>query len=385
VPQIERCVMAADNTSGYRLVDADTHVNEPPDLWTSRVSERLRDRVPHLQHFEEGDAWVAEGVKDPINFGFNAAATLSRFERKAWVRFEDIPRGGYEPAVRLAEMDADLVDAAVFYPTPRLSQIVIANPDPELHLQMVQAYNDWLIEYCSHDPARLGAIVLLPNRGVDQAVGEIKRVAGRTGVVGALVGCFPHGDKDLELEDDRVWEALVDAGLPLHIHVGLVDEAPTDIYAPGKASVGHAAGDLRFLQAPTIIVQFLNSGVFDRVPGLDVVMVEVDAGWVPYVKEQLDNRFRRRAVTRDARLKPLPSQVISDHFHFTYITDHYAVVNRHRIGVDRLMWSSDFPHSGSDWPDSWRTIDADYATVPDAEREQILAGNALRLYRFGGR
>jgi predicted TIM-barrel fold metal-dependent hydrolase len=121
------------------------------------------------------------------------------------------------------------------------------------------------------------------------------------------------------------------------------------------------------------------------VPGLDVVMVEVDAGWVPYVKEQMDNRFRRRATSRDARLKPLPSQVIEDHFHFTYITDHYAVANRHRIGVHRLLWSSDFPHSGSDWPDSWRTIDADFADVPRAERDQILAGNALMLYGFGNR
>jgi uncharacterized protein len=369
----------------YRLIDADTHVNEPPELWTSRVPERMRDRVPHLQRFEEGDAWVGEGVKDPINFGFNAAATFSKFDRKAWVRFDEIPRGGYEPAVRLQEMDADMVDAAVFYPTPRISQIVIANQDPELHLAMVQAYNDWLIEYCSHDPSRLGAIVLLPNRGTDQAVAEIERVAARTGVVGALAGCYPHGDKDIDVEDDKVWQALVDARLPLHIHVGLVDEPPKDIYAPGRVTAGHAAGDLRFLQAPAIMVQFLNSGVFDRVPGLDVVMVEVDAGWVPYVKEQMDNRFRRRAVARDARLKPLPSQVIEEHFHFTYITDHYAVANRHKIGVDRLMWSSDFPHSGSDWPDSWRSIDADYANIPASERDQILSANALRLYGFGTR
>ena len=75
-------------------------------------------------------------------------------------------------------MDADLVDAAVFYPTPRLSQIVITHQDPALHLLMVQAYNDWLIEYCAHDPSRLGAIMLLPNRGVEQAVAEIERVAG---------------------------------------------------------------------------------------------------------------------------------------------------------------------------------------------------------------
>jgi predicted TIM-barrel fold metal-dependent hydrolase len=345
----------------------------------------MRDRVPHLERFDEGDAWVGEGVTEPINFGLNAAATFSRFERKAWVRFEDISPGGYDPAVRLSEMDADLVDAAVFYPTPRISQIVIANQDAELHLAMIQAYNDWLIDYCSHDPSRLGAIVLLPNRGVDQAVAEIERVAAQTSVVGALVGCYPHGDKDLDVEDDKVWQALVDAGLPLHIHVKLVDDAPQDVYAPGRITAGRAAGDLRFLDAPAIMVQFLNSGVFDRVPDLDIAMVEVDAGWVPYVKEQMDNRFRRRATSRDARLKPLPSQVIEDHFYFTYITDHYAVANRHRIGVDRLMWSSDFPHSGSDWPDSWRTIDADFADIPRAERDQILAGNALRLYGFGNR
>jgi predicted TIM-barrel fold metal-dependent hydrolase len=369
----------------YRLVDADTHVNEPPDLWTSRVPAKDRERVPHLQRFEEGDAWVAEGVKDPINFGLNAAATFSRFERKAWVRFEDISPGGYDPAHRLAEMDADVVDAAVFYPTPRLSQIVISAQDPAFHLMMVQAYNDWLIEYCAHDPARLGAIILLPNRGIEQAVAEIERVAGRPGVVGALVGLFPHGDKDLSTADDAVWQALVEADLPAHIHVKLVDEPPEDVYSPDRITAGRAAADLRFLDAPTIMVQFLNSGVFNRVPGLDVVMAEVDAGWVPYVKEQLDNRFRRRATARDTRLKPLPSEVIHRHFHFTYLTDHYAVINRHHIGVDRLMWSSDFPHSGSDWPDSWRTIDSDYATIPREERDQILAGNALRLYKFGAR
>ncbi len=373
------------NPLGYRLVDGDTHVNEPPDLWTSRVAERFRDRVPHLEHFEEGDGWVGEGVKEPINFGFNAAATLRRFERSPWMRFEDVPSGGYDPAARLIEMDQDLVDAAVFYPTPRISQMVITNPDPELHLAMVQAYNDWLIDYCAHDPLRLGAIVLLPNRGVDQAVAEIERVGGRRGVTGALIGCYPHGDKDLAPEDDRVWHALVDAKLAAHIHVGLQDEPPTDLYAPGRISASRAQGDLRFLQAPAILSQFLQAKVFDRVPGLDVVMVEVDAGWVPYVTEQLDNRFRRRATARDTRLHKLPSQVIREHVSFTYITDHYAVANRHKIGVDRLMWSSDFPHSGSDWPDSWRTIDADYASVPDAERDQILAGNALRLYGFGSR
>ena len=113
------------------------------------------------------------------------------------------------------------------------------------------------------------------------------------------------------------------------------------------------------------------------------MFVEVDAGWVPYIKEQMDNRWRRRATGAKARFAKLPSEYIEERFSFTYITDQYAIANRHRIGVDRLMWSSDFPHSGSDWPNSWRTIDANFADVPRAERDAILAGNAQRLYKFG--
>ncbi len=369
---------------GYRLIDADAHINEPPDLWTSRVPAAFRDRAPRMDHLPEGDAWVMEGAPDPINFGLNAAAGVRPEERRPWVRFDEIRPGGYDPKARLQEMDADLVDACVLYPTPRLSHLVIANPDPEFHLALVRAYNDWLSGFCEHDPARLGGIMLVPNRGVAAATAEVERVVGRPGIVGALIGCYPHGDLDLSPDDDPVWRAVADAGVPLHIHVNLVNELPRDIYAPGTVSEARVQGDLRFLQAPVRMAQFLNAKVFDRVPGLQVVLAEVDAGWVPYVKEQLDNRVLRRTPGAQARGQRLPSQVIDEHFSYTYITDHFAVRNRHAIGVDRLMWSSDYPHSGSDWPNSVRVIHADFADVPAPERDLILAGNALRLYRFDG-
>ena len=371
--------------NGPRLIDADTHVNEPPDLWLDRVAEKFRDRVPRMERFDEGDAWVGEGVIEPINFGFNACATLPKEERKPWVRFDEIAPGGYEPKARLAEMDADLIDAAVFYPTPRLSHIMIANQDPELHLAMVRAYNDWLIEYTSEEPSRLGAIILVPNRGVDMAIAEIERCAAERSVVGALIGCYPHGDTDLGEEDDPVWRTIAGAGLAAHVHVGIVNDFPRDMYAPGRITAGHAEGDLRFVKGAPVLVQFVNSGVFDRVPELQVAMVELDAGWVPYVKEQMDNRIRRRTSGAAARFAKLPSEYVEEHFSFTYLTDTYAVRNRHDIGVDRLMWSSDFPHTGSDWPNSWKTIAADFAGVPHEERDLILAGNAQRLYRFGSR
>jgi predicted TIM-barrel fold metal-dependent hydrolase len=130
------------------------------------------------------------------------------------------------------------------------------------------------------------------------------------------------------------------------------------------------------------MLQFLEGGVFNRFPDLKIVLAEVDAGWVPYVKEQVDNRVLRREYGAAMRKKRLPSSVIEEHFYYTYITDHFALRNRHAIGVERLMWSTDFPHGGSDWPFSVRTIHADFAGVPGRERDLILAGNAQRLYHF---
>src|SRR5580700_5583812 len=96
--------------SEYRLISADTHVNEPPDLWTARVPEKLKGRVPRIERFEQGDAWVIEGVTDPITFGQNACAGLDPSEQRGWVLFEDIRHGGYDAHARLEEMDKDGVD-----------------------------------------------------------------------------------------------------------------------------------------------------------------------------------------------------------------------------------------------------------------------------------
>src|SRR3974390_81837 len=105
-----------------RLIDADAHVNEPPDLWVSRVAREHVDRVPRMEHFPEGDAWVIEGVDVPINFGLNACAGLPPEAQTTWARFEDIREGGWNARARLGEMDEDGIWAAFLYPTPRLSQ-----------------------------------------------------------------------------------------------------------------------------------------------------------------------------------------------------------------------------------------------------------------------
>jgi uncharacterized protein len=360
----------------YRLISADSHFNEPPDLFTERVPAALKDRAPKIERFDEGDAWVIEGVKDPINFGMNACAGLRPEEMKGWARFEDLRRGGWDPAVRLEEMDADGTDAEVMYPTPRLSQAIIANPDVEYQLAMVRAYNDWQAEYVGHAPARFGGLIWLPAVGAEAAVAELERNLGRPGMRGALIGAYPNGTLQISPEDDKVWARLAEAGLPLSIHVSLSKSMP----ASHKAKL---PGYGRFFDAPNRMIELVFDGVFDRFPELEVVFAEVDCGWVPYVKEQIDNNYARLDAVSQFGLQQLPSEYIERHFHFGFMTDTFAIDNRSQVGVERMLWSSDYPHISSDWPNSWRTIQAAFSGVPSAERQLILAGNAQHLYKFG--
>jgi predicted TIM-barrel fold metal-dependent hydrolase len=360
----------------YRLISADSHVNEPPDLWTTRVPAHLRERAPRIASFEQGDAWVIEGVEDPITFGMNACAGLEPAAMRGWARFSEIRRGGHDPAARLVEMDADGVDAEVLYPTPRLAQAVCATPDPELHLALVMAYNDWLSEYVAHAPERFGGLALLPNCGAPAAVIELVRVLGRPGMRGVMIGAYPNGSLEPSDDDDEVWDAVADAGVPVSIHVSLSRSMP----AAHRAKL---PGYGRFFDAPERIVQMVFAGILDRFPGLRVVMAEVDCGWVPYFKEQIDNNYRRLDPVSAFGLRMLPSEYVERNFHFTYITDMFGLEARHRIGVDRILWSSDYPHISADWPHSWKTIQASMAAVAPDERRRILAGNASRLYGFG--
>ena len=360
----------------YRLISADSHVNEPPDLWTSRVPAALRDRAPRIERFPEGDAWVIEGVGEPVNFGWNACAGLDPEDMEGWTRFEDTRRGGWDPAARVAEMDRDGVDAEILYPTPRLSNALIANRDPEYHLAMVRAYNDWLSEYVEHAPERFGGLAILPNRGVEAAVAETDRVLDRPGVRGVVMGCYPNGTLALQPEDDKVWARLEERRVPLGIHVSLTQTMP----AAHRAKL---PGYGRFFDAPNRMIEMIFEGVFDRFPELEVVFAEVDFGWVPYVKEQIDNNYWRLDPTSRFGLAAPPGEYIDRHFHFGFITDTFGLRSLAWMSPERVLWSSDYPHISADWPYSWRTIQASFSGVPAEQRSLILAGNAARLYHFG--
>jgi len=366
--------------ANHRLISADSHINEPPDLWTSRVRAKFKSRAPRIDRLEKGDAWIMEGSPTPINFGNNANGGMPPEKRSPWMRWEEIRQGGYVPAVRLEEQAQDGVEAEVLYPTPRISHNVLANnADREFHLDCIRAYNDWLSEYARHAPERLLGIALMPTTGVADAVAELERVSTLPGLRGVLLGRYPNGSLAPTAEDDPFWARAEERGLPLHVHVSLA-AVPTDD-DPERKKAG-ARGELRHLDASLRVYEVVHSGMFDRFPRLDFVFAEVDCGWIPYVKEQFDNRFHRRPPADRVPIAHPPSHYFGRNIATTYVTDTFGIANRHAIGVDRMMWSSDYPHGGTDWPNSWKQIESDFAGVPAHEKQAILAGNAARIYKL---
>ena len=362
----------------YRLVSADQHINEPPDLWLKRVPAKYKSRVPQMKSFDEGDAWIIEGVADRINFGMNACSGLPPELVQPWLRWDQVRKGGYVPRERIKEMDMDGVEAAIQFPTPRLSEGIICNPDHKFQLTLVQAYNDWLAEYVSYAPDRLLGMIWLPATGVQDAIAELKRCLRMPGMIGPVISCFPHGKASVSEKDDALWHLLADMDLPLNIHVRLTDTPPT---AHKEKIIG---GGWRNREPERLMLEFMWGGALDRIPKLKVVFSEVDCGWVPFFTEQVDNRYHRLNAAGKFNLKMAPSGYFERHFHYAFITDAYGIHNREAIGVDRMMWSDDYPHLGGDWPYTQRTLAQHFSEVPKDHRDLILAGNITRLYRLPG-
>lgn len=362
------------------LISADSHVVEPPDLWTSRMPEKFRDRIPHQVRMEQGDAWVIPGSQ-PFPYGLVQCGGLPPEDYRMWIRWEEVRKETYEIPARIASQVRSGVAAEVMYPSPRIAIAMYANDtDPEYHLALVRAYNDWLSEYCAQDSARFVGLALAPTGGdVASSVKEVERALALPGMKGVLLNKYPATGLRLQKEDDPLFKLCADAGAAVHIHVGL---AQSESGMPKQANefAGAFTGCFRFYDPPIRMAEMIYTGLLDRVPELQVVWAEVDVGWVGYLMEQLDDRIARQNPANRIPLEMKPSEYFRRNFYYTVVKDAYGIRNRDSVGADRIMWSSDFPHATCDFPDYASAIAHDFKGVPDDELHLMLTGNAAKLY-----
>jgi predicted TIM-barrel fold metal-dependent hydrolase len=270
----------------FRLVSADSHVIEPPDLWLKRIQRRYLNRAPRIVSEADSDYFICEGALNE-KFGFMTATPPEAKSEDLTMlgRWEAVMRGAYDPLARLMNMDRDDVEAELLYCSLSLPMFAIA--DLDFQFACFRAYNDWLAEFCEVAPKRLFPIAMIPVNPVERGIAEMQRCR-KLGFQGAMISVNQDANEGYEHRRyDPLWSAAEDLRMPISLHVEANKHRPS---YNGNMLVETA---LVFTATMYSVVAMIFSGVFDRHPGLRVVSVENDASWAVAVLERIDYRYER--------------------------------------------------------------------------------------------
>ena len=366
------------------VLSSDSHVFEPPDLWQTRIDAPFRDRAPRIMRIDGADQIVVEADQNLSGIGLisNAGARFEAPETiSAQGRFEDVHRGGYDPDQHLKDMVLDGVSGEVLYPSQGLFYFKVA--DTALMSAIFRAYNGWLADFCRADPARLKGIAMINLDDIPDAIRELERAA-RLGLAGAMITEYPFEHRRYDQSEyETFWAAAAALGLPLSLHTATRRQGK--IRGVGNVTLRDASSRATKAFYPALsMCDLIFSGVFERHPRLTVAIVEFELAWVPHVLSTMDYTYRERHGEAIYRFKDamLPSDFFRRNIVMGFQEDAIGIRLRDVIGVDNMMWGSDYPHSESTFPKSREILTEILAGVPDDEQAKIVGGNTARIYDF---
>lgn len=372
--------MAEGEYSGS-LLSADSHVMEPRDLWLRRIDAKWRDRAPRIERLDEsGDYIVIDGMRPrPLAFEGPMAdlkAQGMEIPVPKGYSYDQNRLGSWDPNERLKDQALDGVSGEVIYPGVGLH--IVRAPDAEYIHACCRAYNDWLAEYCSVHPARLKGAAMLPNRGpIENAVKEAERAA-KMGFATVMLPAWVD-DRPYNLPEwDRLWAALQDLNLVASMH--LSGREPYGI-AHGPGAGGINVGVIKFMMYDTVM-RLIWGGAPMRFPRLKWSMVEGGIGWIASVLSFMDHWWDDHRGWMEPKLPETPSAYFHRQFFATFEDDRAGVLTREMIGVENLMWGSDYPHTEGVWPYSRKKVAHNFAGIPAADTRKMVHDNVARVFGF---
>jgi predicted TIM-barrel fold metal-dependent hydrolase len=367
-----------------KLVSVDDHLIEHPRVWLDRLSAADHELGPRIIETDEGrQVWTYQGTVYP-NIGLNAVAGKDPHEW-GWdpVRFDQMMPGCYDSKARLLDMDLDGVHTGMAFPSfPRFAgTLFLEGADRNLALRCVQAYNDFHIEeWSAADPDRLPPIVIMPVWDVNLCVEELQRTVAK----GAKGVSFIESPTPLDLPSfhtdywDPFFSAAEEADIPLMMHFGTSGTRP--FTAPDAPEATFIA--LMGLNSMQCMINLCFSPVFHNHPNLKVVLAEGGIGWLPWMLERADMTWERQRFWQPINQEVRPSELFRRNIWGCFIVDTTGVGLRHDIGLDRILWECDFPHSDSMWPNSRKILADAVRDVPDDEVHAIAELNARELFHL---
>jgi uncharacterized protein len=370
----------------YGFISADDHVQEHPELWTSRLSrQKWGERIPHIEEQADGSqSWVIDGRRVPLP-GIAVAGALMSDRAKEPKRWNEVPPMAFGATDRLKAMDMDGIDYSVLYPIVGglAGERFGALEDADLELDCVQAYNDWLIDEWASASSRFVPQCMVPIWPMERTVAEIKRAVGR-GHKGVIYPASPMELRNVphinEPAYDPLWSICEELGVPISFHSGAsprIQMRPGDKFSPALAAAFSSV--VRPVSSIAVVANFLISRVLHRFPKLKVVFAEGSLGWGAYELEYAD--YQSDADGLPSEGYPLkPSELFGRQCYFTCSYDRMSVRARHYLGTANILWSSNFPLPSSTWPNTRTHAELSFAGIPDDEKRRMQWQNAAQLY-----
>jgi predicted TIM-barrel fold metal-dependent hydrolase len=370
----------------HGLISADSHVAFHRDAFTSRMSSKWGDKIPHVASIEQDgkvvDGWAVYGGP-PEGQVCNCPALMGD-PFPTWPnRWEEVPATAYDPAQRLSALDIDGVDAEVLFPNPP-GALYYSYGDPRFELDAVRAYNDALSDWARVSDRYIPLAAVPWLSAPDEIAREITRAVehGHRGV--NVMGRMPKGLPHLaDRHWDPLWAACQELAVAVHFHgsAGLTSGSSIKYWRGYTERQGHSAMTSTSAVTPAqIIPHLIFGGVTERFPDLKIVFAEAGIGGVNYVLAACDHEWQTRRLWTEG-VSARPSETVRRQMYVNFWFEAEGIKLRHDIGIDNIMWESDFPHVASYYPKSWEAAERVLAGVPAADRRKLLYENALRVYQ----
>jgi predicted TIM-barrel fold metal-dependent hydrolase len=382
--------------AGLPVIDVDTHLSEPADLWTSRAPARYADRVPRVERIDGANTWVFDGsIIGPAG----GSAVIDRDGNKklglsfAGMSYDEVHRGAWDADARVAFMDETGVWAQIIYPNTFGfgGQKFIEQQDADLRLLTVQLFNDASAEMQERSGARLFGMAIMPWWDIDLSVAEIRR-AHAMGIRGINCGTGPHlyGLPDLsQPEWDPMWDVCAELEMPVNFHIG----ASTDTMGwfgsspwPShdmntKLAIGSA---MMYLSNASVMANLIFGGVLERHPTVQFVSVESGIGWIPFFLQSLDYQLEQSTPgVYGTKLSLTPTEYFKRQMHACFWFEEAGVPEAvAALGDTNVMFETDFPHPTCLYPDGLGIASAAVRSLPEISRRRVMSDNAARLYRL---
>jgi predicted TIM-barrel fold metal-dependent hydrolase len=386
---------------GYRIVDSELHLEEPFDLWDRHLPEPYRSWTKisptpggHLDTGQAGIELAGKGYPPGVTKGDPTRAEdegsiVFRQGNRKWDKHPEIinARVNCSPSVYLQGMDTEGIDVAILTPSLGFHIMNIDGLDPEYALALCRVYNDYAAEFASENPERFKFWAWLPRQAPALAAEEANRCITDLGAVGAaMTHCGVDGTVLTDTQFQPLWDELERLQAPLGIHVSGRTVTRDDV---GRRYSGHPRTGIvgtvmrHAFYSQTALVELIVGGVLERCPNMPVVIMESNVSWLPWLLWRMDEKWETYGPDQDYSLSLKPS----DYFR----RQCYAVVDpseetaRYAIdylGDEWLLWSSDFPHHDSPFPEA-SNIFLGIAEISEESKRKILWDNGVRLYRLG--